>query len=224
MMTWYKSIMIGLFLAVALSAAATSSASAAQETRWFVEGTELKTTETVDGAIGVAGLNSTLLGAKILIECVANHLVPTGVNTIEAEGQSRFEITYSQCYVYTISKGTREPLTSCGVEPIQFQSRGQLIAGPGGVAEGEGKPASGTLFVEISIVNANGKTCVLKSRDKVEGTYIASGGAEGERSMTEHILTARSTGSKLTFAKEPASYFQDSTNLKLRSGRAFYAG
>jgi hypothetical protein len=223
-MSKFGSIIVALSLAAVLSLVPTSSASAAQETRWFVEGTELKTTETVDGAIGFAGFNTTFLGQKILIECTANELVPNGENTIEGGGKSRFEVSYSHCHVYTIGKGIRELLIGCEVEPIQFTGRGQLIVRPGGMVEGEGKPASGNLFVTINIVNASGKTCALKSEDEVEGSYVASGGAEGERSMTEHMLTARSTGSKLTFAGEPAAYFQDSTNLKLGSGKRFNAG
>jgi hypothetical protein len=218
-----RSILGGLLIALALSALVATSATAAQETRYFVEGSELTTVETVDGAIGVTQLSTTVSGAKIMIECTANELVPTGNNSIEGGGASHAEITYKQCYLYTISKGSRELSTTCRVkEPITFKLIGQLIAGPGGLVEGEGKPASGTIFVEIEIVKIPGKTCLLEKTYKAEGTYVASGGAEGERALTEHEIVAHSTGSHITFAGEPATYRQTSSKVKLRNSKSFY--
>jgi hypothetical protein len=219
-MSRIKLAVVSIFAVAAVCAVAAGSASAAQETRYFVEGAELTTVETVDGAVGVAQLNSVLLGSKIMIECTANELV--GENTIEEKGKSKTEIIYKQCYVYTINKGTRELDTGCGVETITFKALDQLIAGPGGLVEDEFKPASGNLFVTINIVNANGKVCALKSEDKVEGSYVASFGDEGERSSTEHELVFTSTGSKVTFRGEPASYTNTVSRLKLRSGKNYY--
>jgi hypothetical protein len=221
-MSRIKLAVVSVLAVAAVCAVAAGTASAAQETRYFVEGTELKATETVDGAVGVAQLNSTLLGQKIMIECTANELTTTGENTIEEKGKSKTEIIYKQCYVYTISKGTRELLLGCGVETITFKAIDQLIAGPGGLVEDEFKPSTGEVFVSINIVNANGKTCSLKSKDEVKGSYVASFGDEGERSSTEHELVFTSTGSKVTFAGEPASYTNTVSRLKLRSGKNFY--
>jgi hypothetical protein len=218
-----RSIVGGLLIALALSALAATSATAAQETRYFVEGSELTTAETIDGAIGVTQLSSTVAGAKFMIECVANELVPTGNNTIEKEGKSNGEVTYKQCYFYVITKGIREFSTTCRVkEPITFDLKGQLIPGPGGLVEGEGKPSTGTIFVEIVIEKIPGKTCLLEKTYKAEGTYVASGGAEGERALIEHEIIAHSTGSKITFGGEPATYRQTSSRIKLRNGKSFY--
>jgi hypothetical protein len=224
-MSRFKLVVLGMLavLAVSAAAAATASAATSLETRYFVEGTELTSAETVDGVVGVAQLNSTVSGAKIMIECTANEMVPTGNNTIEGGGVSHTEISYKQCYLYTISKGTRELSTTCRVkEPITFKAIDQLFAGNGGLVEDEFKPSAGTIFVEIEIVKIPGKTCLLEKTYKAEGTYIASFGDEGERQMTEHELVFNSTGSKVTFEKEPASYTNTITRLKLRNNKMFY--
>jgi hypothetical protein len=218
-----KFTVVSVLAVAVVCAVVAGSASAAQETRWFVGGAELTTPETVGGAVGVMQLNSTLLGTKIMIECTANEVVPTGENMVEKEGKAKTELAFKQCYVDTISKGTRELVTSCGIEPIQYKVIEQLVAGPGGLVEDEFKPASGNTLFEIHIVNANGKTCTLKSADKVEGAYVASVGAEGERSMTAHELTVTPSGSRMTLAGAAVSLLLHLRPMQLRSNQEFYA-
>jgi hypothetical protein len=219
-----KIVTLSVFAVVlAVSAMAAASASAAQETRYFVEGTELTSAETADGVVGVAQLNVSVAGAKIMIECTANELVSTGNNSIEAGGKAHTEPSFKQCYLYSISKGARELSTACKVkEPITFVVVGQLIPGPGGAVETEFKPPSGNIIVEVTIEKIPGKTCVLEKAYKAEGSYVASFGDEGERQMTEHEIIFNSTGSKVTFGGEPASMINTFSRLKLRNNKAFF--
>jgi hypothetical protein len=217
-MSRIKLAVVSIFAVAAVCAVAAGSASAAQETRYFVEEKELTTAETVDGAVGVAQLNSSIGGAKIMIECTANELVSTGENTIGANGESKTEINYKQCYLYVISNGKRELSTCTVTEPIKFAAKDKLIAGSGGLVEDLFEPISGSTFVEIKISGG----CVLKGSYKAEGSYIASFGDEGERSGTEHELIFTSTGSKVKLGGEPASYTNTVSRLKLRSGKSFY--
>jgi hypothetical protein len=223
-MSRFKLAALGVFAMLIVSAMAAASASAnTTETRYFVEGAELTTAETVDGVVGVAQLNSVTAGSKLMIECTANEILASGENTIEAGGKSKTKIVYRQCYVYNIkSTGVREQLAGCGVEPIEFSAVDQLFIGPGGLVEDRFEPVEGKLFVTIKLINANAKTCLFKGEYKVEGTYVASLGDEAERSMTEHELVFTSTGSKVTFAGEPASYTNTVSRLKLKSGKNWY--
>jgi hypothetical protein len=221
-----KLAMLGLLAIVALGAMTAGSASAAtaQETRYFVEGTELTTEETVGGVAGVAQLNSTAAGSKIMIECTATEDGPVGENAaIESGGKSKGEIDFMQCYFYTISKGARTISGTCKVrEPISVKVTDQLIAGAGGLVEDEFKPSSGSTFTEITIEKIPGKTCLLEKTYKVEGSYVASLGDEGERQMTEHELIFAPTGSKMTFEKEPASFTERMSRVKLKSGKTYF--
>lgn len=212
--------MILSLLAVLAVVAVTSASASALETRYVAEGKEVTTAETYSAVVGVAQLNSTIGSVKIMIECSANALITTGANAIEAEGKSSGEISFSQCVIYEIKKGSRVLLSSCTItEPIKFAFKDLLVSGPGGLLEDEYKPSTGTIFVEITI-----GVCVLKGTYKAEGAYTASFGAEGEREVSEHELLFHSTGSKVTLGKEPASFTNTISRIKLKSGKSWYAG
>ena len=81
-------LLVSMLAVFALSAVASSTASAALKNEYFVEKVAVAANETIEGSVGVAKLNSELAGVKILIECKQNILVS---GEIEAAGASKGE-------------------------------------------------------------------------------------------------------------------------------------
>jgi hypothetical protein len=211
-----KLVLFSLLAVFLASAAGATSASAI----YNVEGTELIPTETIDGAVGVTQINSTIGETKMSLECTTNKMV--GTNSIETAGLSSLEISYNQCYVYTINKGNRE-LTGCKVaEPIVSSVRGVLLKGAGGAVEDQiESPLESETLATINVETITGKSCFASGKSlTLNGSYIGSTGDEGEIEKTEHDLTFNSTGSAgLTLNGAPASITSTISRVKTVSGR-----
>jgi hypothetical protein len=198
-----KIILLGLVASLSLSAilSAPASASAAVETRFFVEGKEVSGSEefTIDGVLGVTQLNSEIANIKVMVECTATTFIQS---QIKANGEASSTPEFNNCSIYTIKKGARAVMTNCTIpERIAFSAKEQLIDGPGGVAELEIKPKTGTTFTTVEI---SGKECMLEGKYEVTGT-LRMAAPEAEVARSDHALIANSTGSGVSMAKEKAS-------------------
>ena len=222
-MTRIKLILLSMVAVLGLSAVASATASAAVETRYFVEGdTELAASESVAGTVGTAELVTTLAKDKVAIICTKNTLSNA---TVETVGKSKGEIKYEGCGELKQIKAGKLETTGCTVTIPPFKFIDLLIASPGGTVEDEFKPESGTVFVEIEL---GGESCnsVFKGKFKTEGAYDAAL-PKGEVAEVGHEIVYTSTGSKVTFHGEPASYTNTVTNLLLsgtKKGDKWWAG
>ncbi len=211
-MSRIKLALLGLVAMLLMSAAASSSAFATAETRFFVEGTEVTTATKVEGTSGASQLESVIAGTKIVIECKKDAF--TG--EIEAAGKTKGEITFEECKLFEIKAGKKTELPKCTVPNIKFKFNDQLVSGSGATAEDEFFPTSGTLYVEFEIT---GGECLLKGKYKVETTAEKKGQRcalpSGEVEMEKHEIVCTSTGgSELRFGKEKVSFFStDTVNL-----------
>lgn len=200
---------------------ATATSAAALETRYTVEGKEVKAESPIEGSVGTAQLSNSILSQKLIIECTANTMANA---SIEGEGKSKGEYKFGSCILYELTKGAKESLAKCVVKvPIEFKFTDLVIDGPGGVLEDEFKSSTGEEFVTIHIENKGEETCALKGTYETKGTYVASIGDEGEVEKIEHELVITSTGSKLKIGKE-ASAWVYATKWKLSSGKQWRFG
>ncbi len=214
--------LLSLVVALAVSVATATSA-AALETRYTVEGKEVKAGESfpIEGSVGTAQLSNSILSEKLIIECAENKLANA---SIEGEGKSKGEYKFKACTLYELTKGTKESLAKCVIKvPIEFKFIDLVIDGPGGILEDEFKPSTGEEFVTIHIENKGEEICTLKGTYEITGTYVASIGDEGEVEKVEHELVITSTGSKLKIRKE-ASAWAYAMKWKLSSGKQWRFG
>jgi hypothetical protein len=223
-MTRIRLILLSMVAMLALSAAASATASAAVETRYFVEGdTELAASESIAGTVGTAELVSTLANDKIAIVCTKNTLSNA---TVETVGKSKGEIKYEECgELKQIKGGTLTTVTNCKVTIPPFKFIDLLVAGPGGTVEDEFKPETGTTFVEIEI-GGTGCNAIFKGKFLASGSYVASL-PKGELGEVGHLIDFTSTGSKVTFNKELASYTNSVSNVLFsgtKKGKTWWAG
>ncbi len=223
-MTRIKLIMLSMVAVLGLSAVASATASAAVETRYFVEGdTELAASESIAGTVGTAELVTTLAKDKIAIICTKNTLSNA---TVETLGKSGGEIKYEECgTLKQIKKGELEN-TKCNVKIPAFKFKDLLVAGPGGTVEDEFTPAAGTTFVEIEVAGGTGCNSIFEGTYKTEGSYVASL-PKSEDGLVGHEIVFTSTGSKVKFHSEQASYTNTVTNLLLsgsKKGKTWWAG
>ncbi|MGA2164884.1 MAG: hypothetical protein ABSH36_10495 [Solirubrobacteraceae bacterium] len=206
---------------------APSSASAAAETRFFIEGAEVKGSEeaTIEGNFETIGLSSVIAATKVSFICTSNKFSEA---KIKAGGAASSKLEFAKCKAYEIKEGAETLLSSCTIsEPVSFAVKEQLISGPGGVAELEVKPSTGTSFTSIVL---SGATCIFKGTFELQGSLSASL-PEGEIESTIHSLVVDSTGSKLTLGKEKAALVAQfppppprdgpQPNLKLSTGKSF---
>jgi hypothetical protein len=195
-----KLLLLGLVAVLVMSAAASTSASAATKNRFFVEKTELKGEDAIEGKVETAQLNTVIASLKIMGVCTENSF---SEGKIKEKGEASAKMTFSKCKIYEIKAGVLTLLSNCTFEePVTFSVKEQLIEGPGGMVEDEIKPSSGEVFVKAKITGA---ACVLKGTYEPKGTYAGSGGDEAERQSPEHSLELSSTGSKLKLGTEPVS-------------------
>ncbi|MGA2164763.1 MAG: hypothetical protein ABSH36_09870 [Solirubrobacteraceae bacterium] len=197
-----KLVLLGLAATLVFSAVASSSAFAAAETRYFVEKTEVSAANALEGTSGLAKLESTIAGTKIIIECQKD----AATGEIEKEGKSKGEIKFTECgeLMQRNTAREKEKIAKCAVENITFKFIDLLVPGPGGSGEDEFKPASGSTFVTI-VVGGTGCNATFKGSYEVEGTQICAN-PEGEVELVLHDIWCSSTGSKLKLHKELASF------------------
>jgi hypothetical protein len=188
----------------AAGALGSASASAAQETRFFVEGKEVnEPNETVAVYMGSekTQINYNLAGEELKAICrftlEHKYLFWHGLDLLVG--------FLEQCQVFTdIADGVQE-YEGCIIPHIPIYIPTRLIVGRGGQIEDELYPNSGNTLFEFTLENESGKTCIAKGKYKAEGTYLSSWGDEAERSKPEHELVLDSTGSKMTINGSPAS-------------------
>jgi hypothetical protein len=222
-MSGLKLVLLSMVAVLGFSAVATVSASAAEPTtRFSVEGVgEIKEALELTASIGTMQWNVRLFKAKVMIECTSNKLLS---DSIEPEGKSKAEVAFESCTFYSIHSIKESLAANCRIsEPIKFKVIDLLIAGKGGLIEDEIKPASGETLVEIAISNAPEKTCLEKGTFPLKGAYTASFGSEGEVLKKPHELVVTSTGSKLSFGGEPAS-FTYRTSVELKDLKSWLVG
>lgn len=200
-----KLVLLGLAATLVFSAVVSSSAMAAPETRFFVEGSEVTAATKIVGTSGVAQLESTVAGLKILIECKKD----TFTGEIEEKGKTKGEVTFEECKLYEIKAGKKTEVTTCTVPNIKFTFHDQLVVGNGSSAEDEYFPPTGKLYIEFEITG----TCLLAKKYKVETANEGKGQRcalpLGEVEQEKHEIVCTSTGSsELRFgANEKASFF-----------------
>jgi hypothetical protein len=197
-----KSVLLGQAVILGLSlTACVPLASANAETRFFVEGSEIKGSEEVEleGSLETIQLNSTIAGVKVMSVCSENKFSSA---KIKAGGAASSKVEFSHCKVYDIKEGILTSLTGCTIaEPTSFAVKEQLIAGPGGVVELEVRPSSGTTFINIEV---SGASCILKGKFELSG-FIDATLPEGEIESTSHVLNVGSTGSGVKLGTEKGS-------------------
>jgi len=218
---------LSMLAVCAVSAVASSSASAALENHYCVNKVAIAAGEKlpVEGAVSLARLMSEVGTTKISIECMLNSV--TG--ELEEAGKSKGEITYKQCKFYTIVKGVKEWQSTCVVAtPITFPFKDQLVESANKLDEEDRfEPAvAGEPFVTIKIT---GCTTFL-GEYKVTGTYLAAlftpeaaNAAEGETENEQHeiLFTPQGAGTTLKFETKPAAYVNEVT-LRLASAKKWY--
>lgn len=223
-MSRIKLVLLAMVAVFGISAAASVASAVAAEplTRYSVESVgEIKEALEVTATVGTAQLNGIIAKAKVMIECTKN---TEKSSVIEPEGKSKGEIDYEGCTLYSIHSIKESLAATCRVtEPIKFKFIDLLIVGKGGLIEDEFKPATGETFVEITLANAPESTCLSKGTFPAKGTYISSLGDEGEVLKKLHELVFTSTGSKITFGGEPAS-FTNRVSLELKDGKSWLVG
>jgi hypothetical protein len=222
-MSRIKSVLLGLAALLVMSAIASGPASATVKKEYFEGGTtKAIASETIEGVVGVADLQSEISGTKVLITCTSNTLANA---KIESGGKSEGEIKYTECgKLFQLKEGKKTELGNCPVEVPAFKFKDKLIEGTkSGVVEDEFEPASGKLFVEV-IIKSTGTGCTFGSeagkKYNTEGTYIASLGQEAEMAKKEGEIKFDSTGSNVTFEKQKAAYTNTVTKVKLSGTKA----
>jgi hypothetical protein len=222
-MSRLKLVLLSLGAALAMSAVASSSASAVLANLYFEQPSKALGTETIVGTVGKAQLQAESGNTKVLLECTTNKLEE---GKIEFPGKSSGKITYEGCKVFIISKGVKTFLSVCKVKPIIFKFLDKLITQTkAGVVADEFKPTEAPeLFVTIFI---EGVECPLAGvggvakEYKVKGTYVASLDDQAEEDQTEHELIFTEAGSSLTFEGSPASY-TNIVKIKRENGKEWY--
>jgi hypothetical protein len=212
-MTKVKLVLLGMLAVFAVSAAASSSASAAQR-YWDcqpVSGTghwsnshcttpttngSWETKEITETKISIqsetAELKTTIAKEKVTIWCDKD----AGKGFLLSGGKSSGEIEFTQCRLLDKNGNI---LGACTVsEPILVKFVDQLV----GEHEDEIKPEPGEPFVNITV---GGSLCALK------GTFATTGTQTCEipnpmQSLEEHQLECLPAGSNLKFGTEAATF------------------
>jgi hypothetical protein len=153
----------------------------------------------VNGTGGLSTLKTKLDGATLVITCSKS----TFTGNIGPKGLSNGTVTYGGCKAFS-PEGTE--LVNCEVANIKFKFVDQLIENAKHEIEDEFKPATGSTFVEIELLN-KGASCIQKGTYKVEGTQNAEV-EQGPGAKLLRELTFKESGSHLTFgpSKEKATY------------------
>jgi len=223
-MTRIKLILLSMVAVLGISAVASVASAAAAEplTRYSVEGIgEITTALNLTASVGTAQLNGFILGSKIMIECTNNTLKN---GQIEPEGKSKGEISFTGCTLFVIKSTKESQAVKCEVKVPTFSYTDLLVRGPGGLIEDEFKPTGAeNTFVTVEVLQVSGQNCLLKGNFKAKGSYVASLGAEGEVLKKLHELLFTSTGSKLTFGNEPAS-FTNHISVELEDLKSWLVG
>jgi hypothetical protein len=159
----------------------------------------------ISGTGGVSTLKTTLAGAEIIVTCKKAGL--TG--EIETAGTGKGDATLEECSL----GNSHETFSSCEVPNTSFELSAQLVGSP---VELEFKPASGSTFVEVTIKNKAGKTCVEKGTYSIDGTQDCVF-SNGETFEVKHEVDCKAAGSHLTFDGNTAT-FEGDKSIEMGSG------
>jgi hypothetical protein len=203
-------ILLGLLAALALSAAATATASAHE---YAVEGT--KVTTAVEGTFtsGTSVLRGIV--AKTNIEVVST--LSAGTFTLEEKGKSKYSVTFTGNKLYEVNAEKHLVLLSaCGVtEKIEI-TNGKDTLLEKEVKAGEfldtfePNAEKGKVYVEFEITK-----CTLKGKYAAEGTANAFTAAGGTEKVLQNVVFS-GEDQELKFATEPASFI--STDSEVLNG------
>jgi ferredoxin-fold anticodon binding domain-containing protein len=215
-MTRRRLITLTLFAVLASTLLVASSAFAEAETRYYIEGIELTSPETLQIAATPYILNSEIAGAKIEMECDDN--IVSG--TIETEGQQTLGQEMKDCSIVEIKNGKKTAMTQCQVQDQIRRIRRERFAISLRIlifAFWEQEEIDEPFREQVQ-----GVSCTLKGEYEQEGSYRNSLPESGIE-KTEHELVHTSTGSEVTFGGKPASVtFVE--KIKLASGKKWRAG
>jgi hypothetical protein len=180
-MSRLRLLLISSLVALAVGAVASASASAAFKKEFFVEKAAVTTPVAVVGGSSAASkLEAKLFGVKVKIECASS----TYTGTLEAAGASTGTISFSGC------TGKAAAKDKCKVvEPIKAELDDQLVEVKKALQD-EFSPASGGIFVEITIEAETGGTCSVAGTFEVTGTQTCElPGSTTE--ATEHEIVCK---------------------------------
>jgi hypothetical protein len=210
-----KLIVLSLLAALSASALMSVSASAAEaETRYYVEGAELKAAETYDAAVGPILINTEISSAKILIECDNN----TVNGAIEPEGKQSMNLDFGDCTAFEINKGEKGILPCLAVQTRteRFVERSFWLFWT--------RQRLAEIKITERLAAKSGKTCLLAGEYEITGSDTGSLEPEGTIEKTEHEIAFTSEGSELKFAEQPVGLTFNVTRMKLLSGKKWRMG
>jgi hypothetical protein len=215
-MTRVRVVLLGLLAVFAVSAVASSTASAAHV--YLIEQTELLSSEAIEDQGQNTKLETRILNISVFIQCQEE--LSSGV--IKPKGESTFKIEMKNCYLAENNNGKKVFLPGCTpVEPIIIEGTDQLIEHSVDEFKGELKGEKG-VFASIELT---GEKCVLKGKFKISGAQTCAI-PEAEFEKVLHHLICTPAGSKLVFGTgektEPAQYFSED-QIRLKSLKVWAA-
>jgi hypothetical protein len=191
-------ILLGLLAALALSAAATTTASAHE---YVVEGTAIAANVEGTATSGTSVFRGIV--AKTNIEIVST--LSAGTFTLEPGGKSKYSVAFTGNKLYEVNAEKHLVLLStCGLtDPIKITNgKDELLATEVKAREFLDTfepPAGSTKFVEFEITK-----CALKGKYAVEGAANAFTEAGVERVLQNLVFSGEDQA--LKFAGEPAVF------------------
>jgi hypothetical protein len=208
-----KQIIVSLLAVSIIGAFAPALATAAIHV-FFVEGTELTSTEAVEGAngFGLQKIETEVAGLKIIKECEED----LGTGIIGTKGESRGKIEGKNCHLYEQSKaGKKIALTNCTLkEPLIAEFTGLLTGAGLGEVKGSGSEES---FIELEI---KGEACALKGKFKIKGSEVcASPEATLEKAIHKGICTPAASKLNQKGTEENGARLFGTGISKLKSGK-----
>jgi hypothetical protein len=190
-------ILMGLLGVLAVSAFVAPSALANPGHYYLVEQKTLETSEAIEDQGQNAQLEASVMGLGIGIVCQEELSTGTVFNNAkEKQGESTFEIKYTNCYLFVNENGkkgyginhfckVREPIVASGKDKLTAHSLDEF-ENPGG------------FFTTIVIEKVEKETCVETGEFPVTGTQLcAIPHAEYEKIL--HHLICTPAGSHLVF-------------------------
>jgi hypothetical protein len=196
-MSRMKFILLGLLAAFAVSAVASSSASAAHNFK--VEGKTVGAGEKVEvqGISKSGEFESTLGGLKVIVTCQEDD-APPATNAIEGAGVSKFEVKFKNgCLLWEVNGGKKAVITSCKVTETTVAKGEDKLVGNEGNPEDEFK---GEPFGNLEL---EGGGCALAKKTEIKGSTKCAL-PEANVEAVEHEIICTGAGSSLKLGSEPA--------------------
>lgn len=190
-MSKIKLILLSIFAVLAVSAVASSSASAFS---FLIEGKALTANETTTSSGGPAVLETA--GTKI--ECAETE----GEDTLLLlqPGLTDYHILFKTCAV-------SKPLGCTVAQPILVKGLDHLVLLASGALATLFLPATGNTFVTLTFANKTGETCSITGTQEVTGIAGALVvGGEESKETGELEFTNATSGSKLELAGVSAKF------------------